>query len=100
MHQEESIDEDARRSIADISLAELASVILDNRGLLDEADPARDLARLLGVERLAAVSRARLEEAIVRARDHISGDQPPDKYGLSSHDAWTGQPAFAFNDSI
>jgi very-short-patch-repair endonuclease len=64
--------EDARRSIADIPLAELASVVLDNSELLDEPDPARDLARLLGVERLAAVSRARLDEAIARARQHIA----------------------------
>jgi very-short-patch-repair endonuclease len=64
--------EDARRSIADIPLAELASVVLDNPELLDEPDPARDIARLLGVERLAAVSRARLDEAIERARQHIA----------------------------
>ncbi|WP_425376248.1 DUF3320 domain-containing protein [Rhizobium sophoriradicis] len=64
--------EDARRSIADIPLAELAFVVLDNPDLLDQLDPARDLARLLGVERLAAVSRARLDEAIARARRHIS----------------------------
>jgi very-short-patch-repair endonuclease len=68
-------NEDARRSIADLPLAELASVVLDNPGLLDEPDPARDLARLLGVERLAAVSRSRLEEAIARARQHIATTQ-------------------------
>jgi hypothetical protein len=43
---------------------------------LDEPDPARDLARLLGVERLAAVSRSRLDEAIARARQHDSTTQP------------------------
>jgi hypothetical protein len=64
--------EDARRSIADIPLAELASVVLDNPELLEEPDPARDLARILGVDRLAAVSRARLDEAIARARQHIA----------------------------
>lgn len=68
--------EDARRSIADIPLAELASVVLDNPALLDETDPARHLARLLGVERLAAVSRARLDEAIMRARQHSRPSQP------------------------
>ncbi|TPI28316.1 DUF3320 domain-containing protein [Mesorhizobium sp. B3-2-1] len=62
------VNEDARRSIVDIPLAELASVVIDNPGLLDMPDPARDLAHLLGVERLAAISRARLDEAIVRAR--------------------------------
>lgn len=68
--------EDARRSIGDIPLAELTAVVLDNPDLLDEPDPARDLARLLGVERLAAVSRARLDEAIARARQHVANTQP------------------------
>ncbi|MGO7378672.1 DUF3320 domain-containing protein [Rhizobium ruizarguesonis] len=67
--------EDARRSIADIPLAELAFVVLDNPDLLDQPDPARDLARLLGVERLAAVSRSRLDEAIARALQRISTTQ-------------------------
>jgi hypothetical protein len=62
-------NDDARRSIADIPLAELASVVLDNPDLLDDIDPARDLARLLGVERLAAAS---LDEAIARARQHVA----------------------------
>ncbi|WP_407865923.1 DUF3320 domain-containing protein [Phyllobacterium phragmitis] len=66
---------EARRSIPDIPLAELASVVLKNPDLLDESDPARDMARLLGVERLAAVSRARLDEAIARARQHIAATQ-------------------------
>lgn len=63
--------EEARRPIGDIPLAELTAVVLDNPDLLDEPDPVRDLARLLGVERLAAVSRARLDEAIAQARKHI-----------------------------
>lgn len=66
------VNEEARRAIADIPLAELVSVVHDNPGLLNEDDPAREMARLLGVERLAAVSRARLDEAIVRGRQHIS----------------------------
>ena len=66
----EPADADSRRSIADIPLAELASVVLENPEVLDEADPARDVARILGVERLAAASRDRLEEAIARARSH------------------------------
>ncbi len=69
-------DEATRRSIGDMPLAELAAAALDNPGLLDEPDPARDLARLLGVERLTAVSRARLDEAIARARRHIATSQP------------------------
>ncbi|TJV46258.1 MAG: DUF3320 domain-containing protein [Mesorhizobium sp.] len=60
--------EEARRSIADLPLAELASVVIENPELLEMPDPARDLARILGVERLAAVSRARLLEAIAKAR--------------------------------
>jgi hypothetical protein len=35
-------------------------------------DPARDMARLLGVERLAATARARLDEAVERARIHVA----------------------------
>src|SRR5690606_32223314 len=61
-------DEEARRAIPDIPLAELAQVVRDHPGLLDESDPAREMARLLGVERLAAGSRARLEEALVRSQ--------------------------------
>ena len=68
--------DDARRSIGDVPLAELTSVVLENPELLDELDPARELARLLGVERLAAVSRARLDEAIARARPHIAVAAP------------------------
>lgn len=60
--------DEARRAIPDIPLAELAAVVRDNPGLLDESDPARELARLLGVERLVAGSRARLDEAIARGR--------------------------------
>ena len=64
-------NENSRRSISDIPLAELASMAIDNPDLLDMPDPARDLARLIGVERLAATSRARLDEAIARARLHM-----------------------------
>jgi very-short-patch-repair endonuclease/RecA/RadA recombinase len=65
-------DEKASRPVSEIPLAELAALVLANPTLLAELDPARDLARLLGVERLAAVSRARLDEAIARARVHIN----------------------------
>jgi hypothetical protein len=34
-----------------IPLAELASVVVENPALLDMSHPARDMARLLGVER-------------------------------------------------
>jgi hypothetical protein len=68
-----SANYDSRRSIADIPLAELASVAIENADLLDMPDPARDMARLLGVERLAATARARLDEAIAQARVQIAG---------------------------
>ena len=60
-------NEEDRRSILEIPLAELTAVVQAHPALLDQADPARDLARLLGVERLAAGPRARLEEAIARS---------------------------------
>ncbi len=63
-------DGDARRSILEIPIAELASVAVANPDLFDEPDPALAMARLLGVERLAATSRERLEEAIERGRAH------------------------------
>jgi len=65
-------DDDARRAIHDVPLAELAAMVRDNPGLRDEPDPAREMARLLGVERLAAASRLRLEEAITRAQGAVS----------------------------
>lgn len=65
-------NEESRRAIADIPLAELASVVVENPALLDMPDPTRDMARLLGVERLAATARARLDEAIARARIHMA----------------------------
>jgi hypothetical protein len=64
-------DADARRSVADIPLAELAAVVVANPDILDQFDPTLDVARLLGLERLAASSRARLDEAIERARLHL-----------------------------
>ncbi|TAL76455.1 MAG: DUF3320 domain-containing protein [Beijerinckiaceae bacterium] len=66
-----SANEESRRAIADIPLAELASVAVNNPPLVNMPDPARDMARLLGVERLAATARARLDEAIERARLHM-----------------------------
>jgi hypothetical protein len=62
-------NEHARRAIPDIPLAELAAVVRAKPDLLQEPDPARELARLLGVERLAAGSRTRLDEAIACFRD-------------------------------
>ena len=67
-----SAQEESRRAISDISLAELAWVVIDNQDLLEMPDPARDMARLLGVKALAASARARLDEAIARARIHLA----------------------------
>lgn len=69
---------EARRGIADVPLAELAGLVIATPELLDEADPPLALARLLGVERLAATSRARLEEALERAALHLS-NAPSDR---------------------
>ena len=59
---------DHRRSLAEISIAELADFVVSQPEVLDEADPHVVYARLMQVERLAAPSRQRLEEAILRAR--------------------------------
>ncbi|SFZ84579.1 AAA domain-containing protein [Devosia enhydra] len=64
-------NEESRRGIGDIAIAELASVVIAHPDLFDQRDPASDLARLLGVERLAASSRTRLDEAIARARQSM-----------------------------
>lgn len=68
IHYRPPTDMDSRRSISDIALAELAALVMANREVLDEPDPPLELARLMGVERLAATSRARLTEALDRAR--------------------------------
>lgn len=64
-------NEESRRAIADIPLAELAFVVFNSPDLLDMPDPSQEIARLLGVERLAATSRARLDEAILCARTYM-----------------------------
>ena len=57
-----------RRSLAEISIAELADFVLSHPDVLDEEDPPLVYARLMQVERLAAPSRERLLKAIARAR--------------------------------
>lgn len=69
------VDVEARRSIADIPLAELASLVVTEPALLEENDPALALARLLGVERLAATSRARLDEAFQHASAQLASTE-------------------------
>ncbi|UYH50891.1 DUF3320 domain-containing protein [Candidatus Kirkpatrickella diaphorinae] len=66
--------EETRRAISDIPLTEIASVVRGNPEIFNDADPARDLARLLGVERLAAAARARLEEAITLGRPDMTAE--------------------------
>ncbi|SFJ67297.1 AAA domain-containing protein [Bosea sp. OK403] len=69
------IDAEARRGIADIPLAELASLVVNQPALLQADDCALALARLLGVERLAATSRARLDEALVYAAAYVASTE-------------------------
>jgi very-short-patch-repair endonuclease len=59
---------DHRRPLSEIALAELTDFVLLNREALEEEDSPLVYARLLQVERLAAPTRERLEEAIARAR--------------------------------
>ncbi|MEM9963985.1 MAG: DUF3320 domain-containing protein [Asticcacaulis sp.] len=59
---------DFRRSPSDIVISELAALILDNPDIFLTRDPAMELARLMGIERLTASSRARLDEALTHAR--------------------------------
>lgn len=59
---------DHRRSLADISIAELTDFILAYPDALDEDDPPLVYARLMQVERLTAPSRDRIAEAIARAK--------------------------------
>jgi hypothetical protein len=61
------VSEEHRRALSDICLPELVDFVLSHHLALDEADPPLVFARLLQVERLAASSRERLEEAIASA---------------------------------
>lgn len=70
-------EEETRRTILEIPLMEIASVVRDNPEIFNETDPARDLARLLGVERLASAARARLEEAIAHERPYVTAETTP-----------------------
>lgn len=78
--------EASRRSVAEIPLAELAYVADRNRHVLEEPDPALALARLLGIDRLAASTRPRLAEAIervaLRTRAAVNGEAAPPGEGL------------------
>lgn len=65
----EPASEEDRRPVSEIAIAELVGCVESNPDLLDEADPALSFARLIGLDRLAAASRARLEDAISLARE-------------------------------
>lgn len=65
--------DDDKRPVTDIAIAELAGFVTENWAVLDEPDPALVIARLLGLERLAASSRARIDEAISLARSMSPG---------------------------
>ena len=56
--------EDDIRPVSEIALAEIAGIIRDNQEALNENDPALIIARLIGLDRLAATSRSRIEDAI------------------------------------
>lgn len=56
-----------RRPLSEICLAELIDFVLSHPAALDESDAPLVYARLLKLERLAASSRERIEEAIARA---------------------------------
>jgi very-short-patch-repair endonuclease len=59
---------DHRRSLGEISIAELADFVIEHQVVLDEDDPPLVYARLMQVERLAAPSRERIMEAIAHAK--------------------------------
>jgi hypothetical protein len=63
-----SRNEEERRSIDEISIAELLGLIEENQHFLDEEDPAVSCGRALGLARLAQSARERLEEAISQVR--------------------------------
>ncbi|WP_414833981.1 DUF3320 domain-containing protein [Afifella sp. YEN Y35] len=57
-----------RRAVPEISLAELADLILADPAVFAEVDPALALARTIGVDRLSASSRTRLDKALQHAQ--------------------------------
>jgi hypothetical protein len=56
--------DDDRRSVDEISIAELSGLIHQQRELLAEDDPAIAFARSIGLARLSQSARDRIEEAI------------------------------------
>lgn len=62
-----------RRSIGEIPLAELSGFVQAHEALHAEPDPPLAMARLIGVERLTSISRARLEDALKQAAAILPG---------------------------
>lgn len=60
--------EDDRRSVGDIALVELAALVRENPKLVEAEDPAMAFSRMIGLSRLTAPSRARLDAAIEQAQ--------------------------------
>jgi hypothetical protein len=58
------VDDDNRRPVSEISIAEIRGFVLSRPGILEVDDPALAIAREMGIERLAGTARTRLEEAI------------------------------------
>nr|WP_256372709.1 DUF3320 domain-containing protein [Roseibium sp. RKSG952] len=61
--------EDDRRPVSDIAFVELAAFVREHQDILLSDDPGLAFARSIGLNRLAAASRARLEKAIEMASD-------------------------------
>ncbi|WP_238121316.1 MULTISPECIES: DUF3320 domain-containing protein [unclassified Xanthobacter] len=66
----------ARRSLDEIPEAELLFVACSEVRLADESDPPLTLARRLGIDRLTAANRLRLQEILARATDMPDADIP------------------------
>lgn len=72
---------DTKRQIPEIPLAELAWIPVSQPAILETSDPALEIARAIGVDRLSAPARSRIDEALARARECLeqssaSGDGP------------------------
>ena len=57
-------DEDARRSVDEISLPELAGILQADESFLSEPDPTDSIARFMGIIRLSKMARKRIDEMI------------------------------------
>lgn len=68
--------DDDRRSVDEISIAELLGLVDQQKELLAEDDPAVALARVIGLARLSQSARDRIEEAIrIAGEDHSASNQ-------------------------